>query len=313
MALLAISPPPVFPHSPGVPTVHFDTWMTMFDNYVLALAGNIEEKRKRALLIHSIGAEAQRIFYMLPVASESYADAVKALKAYFVPKLNVVAERNKFRQRSQKTGESTAEFAAALRELVATCEFGALAEDMMRDQIVEKTCNPRIRERLLLEDTLTLGKAIAIACQIEHAVAGAKAMTTHHASAEIGMVRGSTFRGAKHRRQVNASSSASRTAAGKACYRCGSTNHRANDAKCPAKSVVCRQCNKNGHYARVCRGKTVSQKVGEVSTTATENVDTVTVLQIDDVTQCSKLMCCVSQEVSNGPTVTADLIVDTGS
>lgn len=117
----------------------------------------IEEKRKCALLIHSIGAEAQRIFYTMPVASNSYADAVKALKTYFVLKLNVVAERNKFCQRSQKTGESIAEFAAALHELITTCEFGALAEDMMRDQTVEKTCNSRKRERLLLEDNLTLG------------------------------------------------------------------------------------------------------------------------------------------------------------
>lgn len=57
----------------------------------------------------------------------------------------------------------------------------------------------------------------------------------------------------------------------------------------------------------------MSHKVGEVSTNATETVDSVTVLQIDDVTRCNKLMCCVSLEASDGPTVTADLTVDTGS
>lgn len=55
--------------------------MRMFDNYVQALADQIEEKRKRTLLIHSIVAEAQRSSYTLPVASDSYADAVKAFES----------------------------------------------------------------------------------------------------------------------------------------------------------------------------------------------------------------------------------------
>lgn len=184
---------------------------------------------------------------------------------------------------------------------------------MMRDQIVEKACNSRIRERLLLEENLTAEKTITIVCQIEHAVAGAKAMTTHHASAEIGTVHGSTFRRVKHKRQTHASSSASRPAAHKTCYWGGSKNHLSNDSKCPAKSSISRQCNKNGHYAKVCKGKNVLQKVGEVSSIATESVDTVTVLQNDDVTRRDKLMCCVFLEASNGHTVTANLIMDTGS
>lgn len=46
--------------------------------------------------------------------------------------------------------------------------------------------------------------------------------------------------------------------------------------------------------------------MGEAYTTAT-----VSILQIDNVTQCNKLMCCVSLEACDGPTVTADFIVDT--
>lgn len=138
-------------------------------------------------------------------------------------------------------------------------------------------------------------------------------MTTHHTSAEIGTVRGSTFHGGKHRRQTKASSSASCPAAGKACSRCGSTNHFANNAKCPAKAAVCRQCNKNGHNAKLCKGKTASQDVRKGSTTVSESADTVVALQIDDVTLYNKLMCYVSLEASDGPTVTADLILHTGS
>lgn len=66
-----------------------------------------------------------------------------------------MAERTKFHQRVECVGESTARYAAALRELINTSEFGALTEDMIRHLVVEKTNNTRIRECLLMEDNLT--------------------------------------------------------------------------------------------------------------------------------------------------------------
>jgi len=96
MALLGILPPLAFLQSPGEPPVPFEAWVRMFDNSALALADKMEGKRKRALLIHTVGAEAQRIFYTLPEIGDSYEDALKALKTFFVPQLNVVVERNKF-------------------------------------------------------------------------------------------------------------------------------------------------------------------------------------------------------------------------
>lgn len=105
------------------------------------------------------------------------------------------------------------------------------------------------------------------------------------AEAVVGMVHGTTFRGGKQKQQkpsnfprpppktavLNGS-----TAAGKTCYRCGSSTHVANYPKCPAKSVTCRHCNKPGHFARVRRSRTASCNVGEVSS------DSVTVLLVDE-------------------------------
>ncbi|KAL7856478.1 hypothetical protein SRHO_G00153770 [Serrasalmus rhombeus] len=178
MALLGLPPPPAFLETPGDPSMTFSSWIRMFDNYILALGqDDIPDKRKRALLIHCLGTEGQRIFYTLEVENDTYAAALAALKSFFVPKINVVAERNKFRQRSQRPGESVVQFVAAPRGLLVHCDFGTLADDMIRDQLVEKTCNSRIRERLLLETDLTLQKAITIAGQMESAATEAKAMT----------------------------------------------------------------------------------------------------------------------------------------
>ena len=68
-------------------------------------------------------------------------------------------------------GESVREYVTALHELLANCNFGQLSDELIRDQLIEKTNNPRVRERLLMEpDTLTLEKAITLTSCIEVAV-----------------------------------------------------------------------------------------------------------------------------------------------
>ena len=110
------------------------------------------------------------------VADKSYEPALTALRNFFVPRVNVVAERQKFHQRGQKNCESTEQYVASLRSMVVTCKFGELADKMIHDQLVEKANSPRNRERLLLEIALTLRltKAITMARQIESAMVEAQ-------------------------------------------------------------------------------------------------------------------------------------------
>lgn len=73
----------------------------------------------------------------------TYKSACDALQTFFAPKVNVVAERNKFHRCTQQPGESTVQYIAALRDLLMNCDFGTLADDI-RDQIVEKIHTERI-------------------------------------------------------------------------------------------------------------------------------------------------------------------------
>jgi len=100
---------------------------------------DLPEEHKCALLIHCLGAEGQILFYALTVADDKYATALEALTNFFTPKVNVVVERYRFRQRSQRPGETT-----ALKELFTTCQFWNMEEEI-RDQVVEKTNSARIR------------------------------------------------------------------------------------------------------------------------------------------------------------------------
>ena len=93
--------PPAFLQCPGEPAMPFETWSRMFENYLLVIDVEGEkwpDTRQRAVLLHSVGTEAQQIFYTLPETVTTYAHAVAALRSHFVQKVYVTAERHKFRQ-----------------------------------------------------------------------------------------------------------------------------------------------------------------------------------------------------------------------
>lgn len=304
MTALNLSQPASFLQNVGEPPIPFKAWIRMFENYLQAMSEKeLPDARKRALLIHCLGAEGQRLFYTMTVADDKYAAALEAINRFFSPKVNVVAERYRFRQRSQRAGETTDQFIASLRELVTTCQFGNMEEEMIRDQLVEKTNSSRIRERLLLEVPLTLPKAMTLARQIETVVAEAKAMSggadgTVHAVQWNGPRQHGKFNGGNRRPQPP-----SQTTQKKTCYRCGSTQHTANFPGCPAKEALCNACKKKGHFAKVCQGKTHVREV---------DVPEVTILNVN-TRDSNSIMCTVKVSVTGAESQDIELMLDTGS
>ena len=150
----ALSQPPPFLQEPGEPAILWKQWFSCFENYILAIGGHeFMAERKKAILLHCIGVEAQRVYSTLPHSGESptegsnsYEHTVKVLKGHFQPSVNVVAERYAFRQRAQRPGEGMNNFISALRELVKTSDFGEMTDEMIRDQVVEKTNSAITRE-----------------------------------------------------------------------------------------------------------------------------------------------------------------------
>lgn len=134
---------------PSEPTTSFSAWLKMFKNYMLVIDATRDswpKERKHTVLLHTLSMEGQRLFYMLPDADTLYNSAVEGLKRHFVPKVHVIAERHKFRQRAQRPGETTYQFLAALRELSVACEFGDMEKQMLRDQLIERVANTRTRQ-----------------------------------------------------------------------------------------------------------------------------------------------------------------------
>ncbi|XP_075774672.1 uncharacterized protein LOC142826315 [Pelodiscus sinensis] len=317
MDLLPLNPPAPFLQSPGEPPIAFTAWIHMFETYLLAIsATEISEVRKHALLIHCLGAEGQHIFYTLPLADDKYETALTALKNFFVPKVNVVANCYRFHQREQKPGETIMQYVASLRSLIVTCDFGNMADEMIRDQLIEKTTMLRVRERLLLEPQLPLEKAITIATQIESAIAEAKIMSMDTG----GPVQAVTplqksprlLQTDNHKGKTNEKpQNQQMESTAKACFRYGSPQHLASYTRCPAKEAQCNHCKKIGHFAKICHSSQSSQQVHAVT------IPDVTVLSVDKVTTAhipEQIRCTVNvSAIFSGKSHPIQLMLDTGS
>ena len=119
---------------------------------------NFDDERKRAILLHSLGSEGQRIFYSLPELEKDtkgkikiepgetftdtdnsvYVQSLLMLERHFKPSQNKLTARIKFKQRSHLPGETVDEFLLALRQLIVPCDYPHAVEDeLVRDQFVQ--------------------------------------------------------------------------------------------------------------------------------------------------------------------------------
>ncbi|XP_041983078.1 uncharacterized protein LOC121736085 isoform X2 [Aricia agestis] len=104
---------------------------------------------------------------------------------------------------------------------------------MLKDKIVFGIRSNQIREKLLTEDKLNLTKAIAICKTCEEAT---KQLDEFEGKNKVLSLKNKSLRN-KQNEYFD-------------CKRCG-TNHKSRE--CPAFNKPCAKCNKNGHFAKMCR------------------------------------------------------------
>uniref|UniRef100_A0A096M937 CCHC-type domain-containing protein n=1 Tax=Poecilia formosa TaxID=48698 RepID=A0A096M937_POEFO len=249
------------------------------------------------------------VFYTLPNTGDTFTAAIAALNEHFVPKVKVIAERHKFRQRAQRPDETVNQL-ASLWELAATCDFGNMEDQMLRDQLIERVANTRIRDRLLLEPDLTLAKATTLALQTESGLRDANVLSDATAASASASVRAVQKQPKQSRRwdikkkPPDPAPATTQAAANRcSCFCCGSFNHLANKPSCSAAKMTCNKCGKVGHFSRVCRS--TQKEVHEVV------INEPTVLYMNNAVQ-DKILCTV-QVTFNGQCKNVELIVDTGS
>ncbi|XP_075732452.1 uncharacterized protein LOC142775032 [Rhipicephalus microplus] len=257
MAFAGIAPSDPFLPTPGRPVQPLFRWHDMFNVYLLASgASEFSPERRKALLLHSLGPEGQRMFNTLSISQ--YLVTYKAtLAQHFDATCNLVVERHRFHRRIQFPGETIQEYVTALTELAAMCSFMS-QEESLRDQFVAGVSSHRIRERLLLEgSSLSFNKKVALASQIEQAAVEMKefSVSVQPVSAQSGTKGGSLVQSPNSLPRVRTFSQRDKTATSgnrppsrqrspsnsqqransSYCFRCGSKQHRASWKRCPAK------------------------------------------------------------------------------
>ena len=227
------------------------------------VANNIPEDnqyrhRRRAILISAIGAAAydtlsDQCSPALP-SSKTFNDLRGILQSHFAPKKLVIVERFRFHNCKQAANESFSDFAATLKRLAATCEFGQYLPQAIRDRFVCGLRNAEIQKKLLAEDhDFTMALQFALNRETaERDVADLNPITGVYA---VQPPRESTPQPARPPKlgQTNPTRPES------ACLSCGSKAHRRSH--CRFRAVTCHSCGKYGHLSHVCKSAPKSVKV----------------------------------------------------
>lgn len=241
-----------------------------------------------ATLRSVMGRDCLQIFLNLKLSEADKKDTGKCLEAlenYFKPKRNVVYERYMFNSSVQESEESINSFLTRLRKLAASCEFGELTDQLIRDRLVVGLRDSVMKARLLRESKLDLVKAVNMCNTSEIASEQLKKMQTTGAAKleEIKKVEFTKkFRQQKKSTKYNSAQDKQQYATGK-CKQCGRNQKHAKKEHCPAFGKKCRACDKMNHFAAVCFSrKKVHQIEGEEDLSSDENclkVETISLVE----------------------------------
>ena len=163
---------------------------------------------------------------------------------HFVARKKVMYERTKFNSRRQEPGDPVEAFITSLYTLAEHCGYEALHDEMIRDRIMVGIQDRKLSEKLQLDSTLTLEKAVTSAETVkkqQRVIRGNKMEEEFHDS-PVQAIRSGT------------QSSTRRTPSDPppSCQWCGKVPAHER-RRCPARSATCHRCSKRGHFQSVCR------------------------------------------------------------
>ena len=231
-----------------------ESWTEYVERLELYFVANdiVSDEKKRAILLNACGPTAYKLFRNLTAPAKpsevDYEDLKTLMRDHATPKPSVMVERFRFHSRTQKAGESVADFVAQLKRLSEHCKFSTTTKEMLRDRLVCGLADRNIQRKLLAEADLTLDAALDTARAMEAADQNARALQPSAQPVESQDVNLT-----QRRRTSGGGGAGDSQQGGDPCSRCGSTKHTPED--CRFKSVVCHACKKRGHIARVCRAK----------------------------------------------------------
>ena len=230
-----------------------ENWRRWKQRYELLMTATEASKKsakiQSSILLHLIGEDALEVFNTFEFRSEEDkekpVEILKKFDEYCNPKRNLTVERHIFNSRMQYPGESIDKYITDLRLKVKTCEYGTMADEMIKDRIVVGVHSDIVRGRLLRKKDLYLTKAIGICKAAESSTKQLEKLTDEKKVEILQESRPTTYQ------------AGTKKTTGPACQNCG-RNHPPR--RCPAYGKTCNACNKLNHFAKCCRSKPATQK-----------------------------------------------------
>ncbi|XP_071638445.1 uncharacterized protein [Temnothorax longispinosus] len=136
------------------------------------VANDVKEEKQAAVLLTKISADTYKLVRDLCApdkpSTKTFKDLVKLINDHLNPKPLETMERCKFHKAQQTETETVAEFAARLKSLAITCNFGDVSI-ALRDQFVCGLKDHATKTLLFREDKLTFETAYRLATTLEAA------------------------------------------------------------------------------------------------------------------------------------------------
>lgn len=214
----------------------WNDWIDEYNNYFIAAKISDEsDEIKVANLRAALGRDANKILRNLGLteAELKKVDKVKEkLSEHFSPARNKTYERCQFHRMKQQPNESFEDFLQKLREQVKRCAYGTNAKEFTMDQIVLGIHSDSTRQKLWVEETLTMEKAKRI-CRADE-----------RAGKQISELHKEAIESVDHIKREDTKTFK--------CKRCGSTH---GYRSCPAFNKECRACGMKNHFESMCKSK----------------------------------------------------------
>ncbi|XP_076301590.1 uncharacterized protein LOC143220074 [Lasioglossum baleicum] len=272
-----------------------------FDLFMIATGRRAKAKAvQAATLLNLVGSEALEVFETLGIPEEDKEDPEKIIAAfqnYVEPQRNETYERFLFNSRNRQEGETIEHYIADLKKLVKHCNYGALADSMIRDNIIYHMSDTGTQQKALRSQDLQLDVLIKMIKTHEITKSQTSELQGNNTQ-KINAIQNTSGRGGKdgqrgtrrerpaHRSRTGTPGRYRRrsTSREKKVFKCRKCNGTHGPRQCPAYGVRCEKCSKYNHTAQACRASECGRdRYREEAYSDSESDFSISTLKIDNV------------------------------
>lgn len=291
--------PDKFDVDPGTSAadLKYQHWKETFTNYIAVEndSTKVTDNIKLKILLNNVSPNV----YSYIRESKDYSTALSVLDKIYLKSKNEIHARYMLTSTKQRPDQTVSEFLRTLQHLAFDCDFKTVnaeqyRNEYIRDAFIAGIYSPKIRQRLLENLKISLEEAFNQAMSFEMAENNSKDFNTNHPTMELNQIEDANQAG---------NSNLAATPSRRHCFFCGGNVHQR--IKCPAFHAICQNCDKKGHFAKVCRNADFKKTTNAVLESKIQQLGA-----ISAASPASLSKTTVSITINN---YKADALIDSGS